>query len=245
MYQSYSTSGFRGVPTAMSPPPPSGCVLWLHDLGEEAPREIAEISRRHIPWCAFNCPHADRHPLTLRAAQPKAVPSWFGAAQLPICEGEAREVPADLDEAIKQVHRRIDFLQNSMGLRSGRIIVAGFGQGGALAIAAGLSYRERLAGILCHSGWVIHDTPDLQLMSKGPNASSTIAMLHGKTDETVEFSVGRDSAEALRAAGFSDVVFQSFEDQGERSIFIRATMYTPFHTFLLLPPSNLLVPPLS
>ena len=64
-----------------------------------------------------------------------------------------REVlPGDLDAAIKCVHERLQFLQDTMKLSSTRLVVAGFGQGGAQAVAAGLAYPKRLGGILSHSG---------------------------------------------------------------------------------------------
>ena len=160
----------------MPRPKATGCILWLHDLGEHNPREFADHTYEHIVWCGMNCPSAERRLVTVTDGKSSTTSSWFEEARLPVRGDEERTKPPNLGEAIKFVHSRLDFLEDSMQLPSHRLLVAGFGQGGALAIAAGLSYGKRLAGILSHSGWVVQDPSELRAIAQSsPNAKVTRA----------------------------------------------------------------------
>jgi phospholipase/carboxylesterase len=182
------------------PPPakPTGAILWLHDVGESDPNEFARISAltSHLPWLSVHCPGCP-------AGRPKY--EWFDHAVL-MPSGE----PHGLPEALKAVHERVEHLVSVLSIDASRILLGGFGQGGALAIAAGLSCRWKLAGILSHSGYVCH--PVERLESQCKNRSTPIMLVHGEDDETVKPAASRAAEQTLRAAGAEEVILRMFED---------------------------------
>ena len=84
-------------------PPATGCVLWLHDIGEVNAREITEYVQQHICWCGVSVPSAERRELVVDGGETQRVPSWFEEARLPVRGGEPRKLPTNLAEAIKLV----------------------------------------------------------------------------------------------------------------------------------------------
>ena len=72
--------------------------------------------------------------------------------------------------------------------------------GGALALAAGLTYRKQLSGILSHSGWVCLPTSELVNLAGSANATVPIMLISGLEDEMVVAAAAQTSARALRTA---------------------------------------------
>ncbi|KOO29347.1 hypothetical protein Ctob_001997 [Chrysochromulina tobinii] len=128
--------------------------------------------------------------------------------------------PDGLADAIKHVHERLDELLVVTNFAPSRIAIGGFGMGGALAIAAGLSYRRPLAAILSHSGWMCQPAFELSAFGSmphaAPNLETPIMLLAGDEDETVERSAVEAAGAALRAAGCQQVIFRSFEDTAHK-----------------------------
>ena len=145
-------------------------------------------------------------------AESAFVPAWFDIkSPLPV-SGQNNSFDG-IGEAIKQVHNRLDELIQAMDLAPSRVVIGGFGQGGALAIAAGLAYRLPLAGILCHSGWVglgleIEGALDLSTCA---NKNAPLMMIHGNEDDFATLAYAREGAERLRRAGMREVIFKPFD----------------------------------
>eukprot|EP00900_Chrysochromulina_parva_P008365 jgi/Chrpa1/1752/Chrysochromulina_OHIO_Genome00008685-RA len=184
----------------MPAPTPTGAILWLADYGERESYAIEEHARPHIPWLQFTCPSPGLR-TTLKGTP---VPAWFDMPPTPI-RGLAMRTPDGLADAIKHVHERLDELLVVTNFAPSRIAIGGFGMGGALAIAAGLSYRRPLAAILSHSGWMCQPAFELSAFGSmphaAPNLETPIMLLAGDEDETVE-----------RCA----VIFRSFEDTAHK-----------------------------
>ena len=107
--------------TAMPPPAkPTGAILWLHDVGEADPNEFARIGllTSNLPWLSVHCPACP-------GGRPKY--EWIDHRAPPAPSGE----PQGLAEALKAVHERVEHLMDVMGIDSSRILLGGFGQGGA------------------------------------------------------------------------------------------------------------------
>lgn len=92
------------------------------------------------------------------------------------------------------------------GIPANRIIIAGFSQGGAVAYELGLSYPERLGGILALSTYFA--TADSVQRSEA-NADVPISVYHGTFDPMVPESLGVHSVETLRAMGY-EPTYQTF-----------------------------------
>ena len=181
-------------------PKQSGAVLWLHDLGESNPNEFAGVAQQHIPWLNINCPAA---PLQKFSGSEKPTRAWF-----------AGQTTEGLHESVKYVHERLDYLQTMLSIDSSRILIGGFGQGGALAISAGLSYPKQLAGIASHSGFVCDGLGELEHLrsAQSQNRRTPIMIIHGDDDETVDPAAASAGASVLRTAGAEQVVVRTFED---------------------------------
>ncbi len=205
----------------MPAPTPTGAVLWLADYGERAAHTIEEHARPHIPWMQFTCPA----PGLRTTAKGAPVPAWFDMPPTPI-RGIAMRTPEGLADAIKHVHERLDELLVITSFAPSRIAIGGFGMGGALALAAGLSYRRPLAAILCHSGWMCQPAFELSALSAmphaAPNLETPIMLLAGDEDETVERCAVEAAGATLRAAGCQQVIFRAFEDTEHK--FSRASL---------------------
>ena len=178
-------------------PKPTAAVLWLHDQHERDATALSSLVTPHAPWLSFSCPSAPTY-------------SWFDC-QLPVLDVPST-TPRDLSEMTKQMHERLDYLERAMQLDSSRIVIGGFGQGGALAIAAGLTYHKPLAGIVSHSGWVAQPLTDLERLAKvSPNGVTPIMLIHGDDDECVTLAAARRTSCALLKAGFCGAILKTFE----------------------------------
>jgi phospholipase/carboxylesterase len=91
--------------------------------------------------------------------------------------------------------------ENARGIASSRIVLAGFSQGGAVALYAGLRHRERLAGIVALSTYVI-DAPGLAAEAAPANRDVPIFMAHGTHDPVVRLAWAELSRKALEAGGW-------------------------------------------
>src|SRR5690606_17413016 len=103
--------------------------------------------------------------------------------------------------------RLVDLVEreHARGVAYERIVVAGFSQGGAIALHAGTRFRERLAGIMALSTWLpLASTFEAEAVADRavPATEVPVFMAHGSFDPTVPIAFGRASAETLRAAGF-------------------------------------------
>lgn len=154
--------------------PPGAVLIWLHGRGDHATARdspdsltgrFASLAARHPPF-RFIVPVAP--PPTAAADEAvgasegrhSSVRQWFEIVSTPLGLDEPEEPsgPSGLRETVHSLHATLDGLVAD-GLRSERILLGGFSQGGAAALAAALCYPARLAGVVCISGWApIRDT---------------------------------------------------------------------------------------
>jgi phospholipase/carboxylesterase len=110
---------------------------------------------------------------------------------------------ADID-GVRRSQRQIEALiahEGARGIPSERIVLAGFSQGGAVALFAGLRHAERIAGIVALSTYLIG--ADLLALEASPaNRDVPIFMAHGTRDPVVQYAWGEASRRALEAAGW-------------------------------------------
>ena len=127
--------------------------------------------------------------------------AWYDILSLdrggPADEAGIRASGRLLDELIEREHSR--------GIDEGRIIVAGFSQGGAIALHTGLRSKERLAGIMALSCYLpLQQSFDAEV-ARAPDAANAgvpIFMAHGRFDPVLPYEMGAESAARLREAGF-------------------------------------------
>ena len=124
---------------------PTGAVIWLHGLGADGhdfEPIVPELVRPGERALRFVFPHAPIRPVTLNGGY--AMRAWYDIVALDRRTAEDESGIRASQAAIETLIRR----ENARGIRSERIVLAGFSQGGAMAVFAGTRYPERLAGIM-------------------------------------------------------------------------------------------------
>lgn len=148
---------------------------------------MAEIRPDHMK---IICPTAHTMPVSLNSGH--KMRSWFDIKSLDI---NGPEDETGIQKAAQLVHSIID-QEIKAGIRPDRIVLGGFSQGGALALYAGLTSTERLAGIVAFSCW-------LPLHARFPNdlranRDTAIFQCHGDCDPVVPYKMGQLSASVLK-----------------------------------------------
>jgi phospholipase/carboxylesterase len=180
-------------------PSPTHSILWLHGLGADG-HDFAPIVPELVdpawPPLRFVFPHAPVRPVTVNNGVPMR--AWYDIAGFDLL---ARQDEAGVRASIGAVETLIA-RENERGVPSARIVLAGFSQGGAVALGAGLRHAQRLAGIVALSTYVpIHDS--LALERAPANAATPIFYGHGTADPVVALQRGVDSRNLLQALGYA------------------------------------------
>ncbi|MEZ4469265.1 MAG: dienelactone hydrolase family protein [bacterium] len=176
-------------------PAPVGTVIWLHGLGADGHdfEPIVPALRLGIEL-RFVFPHAPHQPVTINGGM--VMPAWYDILELSI----QRHVDAAGVERSRQAVEALIAAERARGVAASRIVIAGFSQGGAMALDIGLRHAERLGGILCLSAYLAR--PDA-LAAVAANRPTPVLMGHGLYDQVVPRFLGQQSAEALQGAGLS------------------------------------------
>jgi phospholipase/carboxylesterase len=180
-------------------PNPDAAVIWLHGLGADGhdfEPVVPEIVRgRERAW-RFVFPHAPHRPVTLNGGM--MMPAWYDIVGFDRLAAEDEAGFRDTDAAVRALIAR----ETARGIPSRRIVLAGFSQGGAVTLYAGLRYPEPLAGLMALSCY-------LPLRSKltaersPASAAAPIFMAHGIDDPVLPLALGRDSRDVLKASGLA------------------------------------------
>lgn len=168
-------------------------IIWLHGLGADghdfAP--VAEALNRLETRFIF--PHAPVRPVTLNMGYPMR--AWYDIVTLDR-DNFIHDV-AGVEASSAFVHELIA-TEHKNGIPYERIVLAGFSQGGAIALFAGLTTPHPLAGILALSTYVA--APEV-LLQKCVKTLREILMIHGDADNVVPLTAARESLEWLEKKG--------------------------------------------
>ena len=180
-------------------PAPQWTVLWLHGLGADghdfAPI-VPELVRPHWPALRFVFPHAPKRPITINNGLPMR--AWYDIASLDFGN---RADAAGVAESVAAVEQLIA-AEVARGIPPQRILLAGFSQGGAITLSAGLQRSEPLAGLIALSTYL--PDPDSAAASAVAAASSQpVFMAHGNSDPVIPVQHAKASAEVLRGLGIT------------------------------------------
>ena len=176
---------------------PVGSVIWLHGLGADGHDFEPIVPELRLPAelpLRFVFPHAPVRPVTINGGA--TMRAWYDILSLD-ATGRAdaagvRESTALLDALIEREQQR--------GIAADKIVVAGFSQGGAIAINAVLHAQQKLAGLMALSTYI--PLPS-EMAASGGNRDLPVFMAHGSFDPMLPMQWGKASAEQLVALGFS------------------------------------------
>jgi phospholipase/carboxylesterase len=178
--------------------PASASVIWLHGLGADGHDFVPivpELKLPPSPGIRFVFPHAGVRPVTLNMGM--RMRAWYDIKTL-TAEGRADE--AGLRESIAVIEALIA-AERSQGIASKRIVIAGFSQGGALALHAALRHSVPLAGILALSAYLPLQATLANELAEA-NRQAPIFMCHGQHDPVLPLALGVAACNWLRAAGY-------------------------------------------
>lgn len=179
-------------------PDPRATILILHGLGADGNDFVPiaqELDLEEVGPVRFVFPHAPVMPVTINGGHPMR--AWYD-----ILGTESQGVQ---DEAgLRRSQQLVEALiarEKQRGVPSSRIVLAGFSQGCAMSLLAGVRHAERLAGIAGLSGYLPLAESTAAERTEA-SLATPVFLAHGWKDEVVDFERGQRSAEALRALGY-------------------------------------------
>ena len=181
-------------------PSPRFSVVWLHGLGADGhdfEPIVPELVRKNWPGIRFIFPHAPARPVTINGGM--RMPAWYDI--LTFDNPPLREQEADVRDAERSVVELVE-RERTRGIPPSQVVLAGFSQGGAMALHTGLRTPEPLAGVLVLSAYLL--LPQ-RFDEERTAASAQVPVLfaHGRYDPVVPFGLGKAAHARLEAAGYT------------------------------------------
>jgi phospholipase/carboxylesterase len=180
-------------------------VIWLHGLGADGYDFVPIVQELRLPATMavrFIFPHAAPRPVTINNGF--VMRAWYDITSL---GPDRKEDDVGIRESATVVNQYVQ-QQSARGVESQRIVIAGFSQGGAIALQAGLRYPERIAGIMALSTYLpLRDAVAAQATQA--NRDVPILMCHGLRDDVVPAALGKASRDVLTSLGYQ-VEWQSY-----------------------------------
>ncbi len=178
--------------------PASAAVIWLHGLGADGHDFVPIVAELGLPPAhrvRFIFPHAPVRSITINRGM--SMRAWFDILSL---EKLSHQDEAGIETSQNSVETLIGE-QLAAGIPAARILLAGFSQGGAIALHTALRYPLPLAGVLALSTFLpVHET---LLQQRHPaNGEIPILMCHGRQDPVLPLALGEWSRDVLQAAGY-------------------------------------------
>ncbi len=167
------------------------CIIWLHGLGASGHDFEPVVPYLGLPDSLpvrFVFPHAPERAVTVN--QGYVMPAWYDITELSINRGIDY---AGINASVGLIHELIDH-EIDKGIVPDRIVLAGFSQGGVIALEAGLGFRPRLAGLIGLSTYLAKNAI--------PPGKLPIFLGHGRSDPVVPFFLGQQARDALMDQGY-------------------------------------------
>lgn len=183
-------------------PNPKAAVIWMHGLGADGNDFVPivnELDLSGAPAIRFVFPHAPTRAVTINNGH--VMRAWYDVSFGDL-EGRSRRA----DEAgVRESQAQIGALiakEQSRGIAAARIVLAGFSQGGAIALHTGLRHPEKLAGVMALSTYLpLADS--FAAEASAANKTTPVFMAHGTHDPVVPYAMGDNSRKVLEQAGYT------------------------------------------
>jgi phospholipase/carboxylesterase len=193
------TRGGSDDEVILSPPgQATASVILLHGLGADGWDFVPIANELDLPEqlpVRFVFPHAPLRPVTINGGY--EMRAWYDIRSF---TPEGRADAKGLAEASRRVAGYIG-REAGAGVPPSRIVLAGFSQGAAVALSAGLRSPQRLGGILAMSGYVPFPAK-LEAERREENADVPILLCHGRMDPVVPVTLGEEARDVLTALGY-------------------------------------------
>jgi phospholipase/carboxylesterase len=179
---------------------PAATIIWLHGLGADGHDFEAIVPELRLPDSLpvrFVFPHAPERAVTVNAGM--IMRAWFDLIDLNLDANSA-----DKEQFSESVEMLEALIENELrsGLASDRIVLAGFSQGGAIALHTGLHFPKRLAGILAMS-MHLPTIRDRSAALSPANREVPIMMAHGQMDPLIPLARAIETRQELIRLGYA------------------------------------------
>ncbi len=168
-------------------------IIWLHGLGDSGHGHAPLASELKLApelGVKFIFPHAPEQPVTVNGGA--VMPAWYDILEMDI----GRKIDEDgIEESAKKISDLIK-AEIENGIESKNILIAGFSQGGAVALHTALQSSHSLAGIICMSTYLGADSI-FQSQHRPINQNIPIFWGHGTYDAVVPLALAETSIETL------------------------------------------------
>ena len=175
---------------------PHGTVIWLHGLGADGHDFAPVVQELNLPEIRFILPHAPLRPVTLNNGY--RMRAWYDLYGLDAGS------PQD-DAGIRLTQRHIEALianEEARGINSSRVVLAGFSQGGAMALHTALRYSQKLAGVMGLSTYLpLKDR--LAAEAHQQNRDLPVFLAHGTYDSVITLALAEASANVICEQGYT------------------------------------------
>jgi phospholipase/carboxylesterase len=179
-------------------PTPRASVIWLHGLGADGHDFVPivpELQLPPAPAIRFVFPHAPMRAVTINGGA--VMRAWYDVVS---AGGDRREVEAGVRQSQQRIEALVD-RERERGVADSAIVLAGFSQGGAMALHTGLRHRERLGGIMALSCFLpLADAVAAE--ASAANRETPIFMAHGTHDPLIPLARGRQARDLLSGLGY-------------------------------------------
>jgi phospholipase/carboxylesterase len=180
---------------------PAASVIWMHGLGADggdfAP-VVPELRLPASPAVRFVFPHAPMRPVTINNGY--VMRAWYDISFGDLEGGTRQADETGLRQSELQIRALIE-REAGRGVKPAAIVLAGFSQGGAMALQTGLRYPQRLAGLIALSTY-LPLAESLPREAAPANRATPIFMAHGTLDPVVPYAMGAASMTLLAGQGY-------------------------------------------
>lgn len=182
-------------------PKPGASVIWMHGLGADGNDFVPivqELDLKGAPGIRFIFPHAPMQPVSINNGA--VMRAWYDVRWGDL-EGGSKEPDEKGVRASQAAIGQLIEREVARGVGAGRILLAGFSQGGAVALQAGLRYPQKLAGIMALSTY-LPLAATLADEATAENRKTPIFMAHGTQDPVIPFEMATQSRDILVEHGY-------------------------------------------
>jgi phospholipase/carboxylesterase len=179
-------------------PNPDAAVIWMHGLGADGNDFAPIIPELGLPpslGIRFVFPHAPTRPVTINGGY--VMRAWYDIVGTDLTTRGDEAGIRDSQQRVEQLIAR----EKARGIKASRIVLAGFSQGGVIALQTGLRHSERLAGIMALSTYLALPQT-LVAEASAANRDVPIFMAHGTGDQVILHSWAEQSRRTLEAQGY-------------------------------------------
>ncbi len=183
-------------------PNPTATVIWMHGLGADGNDFVPivnELDLSGAPAIRFIFPHAPQMPVTINNGY--VMRAWYDVA---FGDLEGKTKRAD-EKGVRQSQAQIGHLiarESTRKISSKNIVLAGFSQGGAIALQTGLRYADTLAGVMALSCY-LPCSDSFAAEAAAANTKTPVLVAHGTLDPVVPYAMGKNTRDLLLKAGYA------------------------------------------